>query len=40
MRKELGDLNDTQVIGQLLGVDGLTLIDVRCSAGRASQALV
>jgi|TARA_B100000959_G_scaffold267765_1_gene311630 hypothetical protein len=35
MRKELGDLNGTQVIDQLLGVDGLTLIDVRCGAGRA-----
>ena len=40
MRKELGDLNDTQVIDQLLAVDGLTLIDVGCGAGRASQALV
>ena len=40
MRRELGDSNDTQAIDKLLTVDGLTLIDVGCGAGRLSRELV
>jgi ubiquinone/menaquinone biosynthesis C-methylase UbiE len=39
MRSDLGEVTEIEVVSQLVGVEGLSLVDVGCGAGASTRAL-